>query len=371
MSARIDPSRDRDVPRPSFRPWKIWPRRKRPAPAAFQVCPANEMIGRLEHERERADRSGRTLSLVVFSFPTEHSPEDNFRPLLDLLSKRLRTTDWLGWIDAQRLAAVLPYTAEAGALKVARDIVTALAETGPKPDFCIYCYPWTSENDGSSPPSWRPEIADDNIVALEPLLAQGLPWWKRSLDVAGALVGLALLSPVLLAATVAIRVSSPGPVLFCQPRSGLGGKPFTIYKFRTMVTDAPRLRQALLDQNEQDGPAFKIRNDPRVTRVGRFLRATSIDELPQLWNVLRGEMSLVGPRPLPCEESDACQGWRRRRLEVTPGITCIWQVRGRSSVSFDNWVRMDVSYIDSRSLTNDLRLIAETVPAVLFRKGAC
>jgi lipopolysaccharide/colanic/teichoic acid biosynthesis glycosyltransferase len=125
-----------------------------------------------------------------------------------------------------------------------------------------------------------------------------------------------------------------------------------------------------MTMNEQDGPAFKIKNDPRITRVGRLIRSTSIDELPQLWNVLRGDMSLVGPRPLPCNETESCHGWLRQRLDVTPGLTCIWQVRGRSKVSFADWVRMDVQYIRSRSLGGDVKLLLQTVPAVVSRKGA-
>lgn len=142
-----------------------------------------------------------------------------------------------------------------------------------------------------------------------------------------------------------------------------------MYKFRTMVVDAEARKAELLALSEQDGPAFKLTHDPRVTPLGRLLRKLSLDELPQLWNVLRGDMSLVGPRPLPCHESAGCQGWERRRLEVTPGLTCTWQVRGRSAVSFEDWVRMDVQYIRSRTLWHDLRLIAETVPAVLLGKG--
>ena len=143
-----------------------------------------------------------------------------------------------------------------------------------------------------------------------------------------------------------------------------------MYKFRSMVVDAEQRKRELLALNEQDGPAFKISADPRVTPLGRFLRTTSIDELPQLINVLKGDMSLVGPRPLPCDESDACRGWQRRRLDVTPGLTCIWQVRGRSQVSFADWCRMDLQYVASRSLLRDVTLIALTLPAVLLRRGA-
>ena len=140
-------------------------------------------------------------------------------------------------------------------------------------------------------------------------------------------------------------------------------------KFRSMVVDAEARKQELMARNEQDGPAFKLKADPRVTPLGRWLRATSIDELPQLWNVFRGDMSLVGPRPLPCNESDACAGWQRRRLEATPGLTCIWQVQGRSRVSFTEWVRMDIRYIASQSFWSDVMLLLRTLPALIFRRG--
>jgi lipopolysaccharide/colanic/teichoic acid biosynthesis glycosyltransferase len=196
-----------------------------------------------------------------------------------------------------------------------------------------------------------------------------MPAWKRALDVVGALAGLVLLAPLMAGIALAVRLTSPGPVLFRQRRSGRGGKPFVMYKFRTMVADAEDRKARLLALNEQDGPAFKIRDDPRVTPLGRFLRQTSLDELPQLWNVLRGDMSLVGPRPLPCDESEACAGWQRRRLDVTPGLTCIWQVRGRNRVSFADWARMDVRYIRTQSLVQDLKLLVLTLPALLLRRG--
>src|SRR5262249_40417169 len=154
--------------------------------------------------------------------------------------------------------------------------------------------------------------------------------------------------PVLLLVALAIKLTSPGPVFFKQLRAGRGNKPFWMYKFRTMHVGADLIKDQLRAQSEQDGPAFKIKNDPRIHKLGRLLRITSLDELPQLWNVLCGDMSLVGPRPLPCQESDGCLGWQRRRLDVTPGLTCIWQVWGRSRVSFNEWVRMDIEYIARR-----------------------
>jgi lipopolysaccharide/colanic/teichoic acid biosynthesis glycosyltransferase len=153
-------------------------------------------------------------------------------------------------------------------------------------------------------------------------------------------------------------------------RAGLGGRSFWLYKFRTMVVGAETKKKDLMELNEQDGPAFKIKNDPRVTRVGSFLRKTSIDELPQLWNVLKGDMSLVGPRPLPVEESAECNPWQRKRLEVTPGITCIWQVRGRSKVTFAEWCRMDINYVRNLKLFHDIKILLQTLPSVLLRRGA-
>ncbi len=212
--------------------------------------------------------------------------------------------------------------------------------------------------------------ARSEVRPLETLLVRPLPTWKRMLDISGATLGIAISWPIMLAAIVLIRVESPGPAIFRQRRSGLGGKPFDIFKFRTMVADAEQRKSQLMGLNEQDGPAFKIRHDPRITAIGKILRKTSLDELPQLFNVLRGEMSLVGPRPLPVKEQTACDQWHRRRLDVTPGLTCIWQVKGRSTVSFDRWVGMDVSYIQRRTFMHDMKLLAQTVPAVVLRKGA-
>lgn len=219
-------------------------------------------------------------------------------------------------------------------------------------------------------PRSQPLAALAMLDDVEELLIKPLPAWKRVLDLLGASVALVLFSPVMLLAALAVKFTSHGPAIFTQPRAGLGGKPFTMYKFRSMVADAEARQADLHALNEQDGPAFKIKNDPRITRVGKFLRKTSLDELPQLFNVLKGEMTLVGPRPLPVKESDQCHRWHRRRLDVTPGLTCVWQVSGRSEVYFDEWMRMDMQYIRRRSLWTDLKLIVSTIPAVLLRRGA-
>lgn len=189
---------------------------------------------------------------------------------------------------------------------------------------------------------------------------------KRALDVSGALLGLAVGWPVLLLSAVAIRLTSPGPALHWQRRCGLGGRCFAMPKLRTMVVDAEGRLPELRDRNEIDGPAFKLRHDPRVTQVGRVLRRHSLDELPQLWCVLRGDMSLVGPRPPLPDEVARYDARQRRRLSVKPGITCLWQVRrGREHLSFDQWLRLDEEYIESRSLARDVRILLATIPVVL------
>ena len=196
------------------------------------------------------------------------------------------------------------------------------------------------------------------------------PWWKRTIDIVGAGTGLVVLSPILLVAAAAIKISSPGPVLFRQKREGLGGRQFDILKFRTMVLDAEAKQASLRDVSEQDGPAFKLKNDPRITRVGATLRKSCIDELPQLVNVLVGQMSLVGPRPLPVSESTECSPWQRMRLTVLPGLTCTWQARGGRNVSFDQWMRMDLDYIRNRGFVSDVRLIVETAFIALLQRGS-
>lgn len=192
---------------------------------------------------------------------------------------------------------------------------------------------------------------------------------KRLIDVIGAVVGLVVLAPFLLCVGMTVKLGSRGPVLFRQVRIGRGGRSFRMLKIRSMVANAEDLRGGL--ENDADAPLFKVWDDPRVTPIGRFLRSTSVDELPQLWNVLVGEMSLVGPRPaLPAEVS----GWTsdvHRRLQVKPGITGMWQVHGRSAATFDDYVRFDLYYVDNWSLSLDLRLLVGTVVPVLGGRGAC
>ena len=193
---------------------------------------------------------------------------------------------------------------------------------------------------------------------------------KRSLDVALALFGLILGAPIFLIAAALVKLSSRGPILFRQIRVGEGGRHFTCLKFRSMYVGADDMRAGLQHLNEVSGPVFKMRNDPRVTPVGRWLRKFSIDELPQLWNVLCGEMSMVGPRPpTPCEVSLYTHR-QLGRLAVRPGLTCLWQVSGRSTIPFERWVELDLLYIETMSFWTDLRIILRTIPAVVLSRGA-
>ena len=193
---------------------------------------------------------------------------------------------------------------------------------------------------------------------------------KRLIDLVGATVGLAVTAPVFLAVALAIKLDSRGPVFFVQERVGLNRRRFPAYKFRTMVTGAEGMQADLEHLNEAEGPVFKIENDPRVTRIGRWLRRLSLDELPQLVNVLLGDMSLVGPRPLPVRDVNLIDvRWHKRRFSVKPGMTCLWQVNSRQP-KFDEWIRSDMEYIDNWSLMLDLKILAKTIPAVISCQGA-
>lgn len=366
----------------------------------------------VHYERARADRTRGTFSLVTFRMMCDNRWDQAFHAwqLARMLTTRVRTTDEVGWFDGQAMCALLTDTAAAGAERFARDVVSSLEPDMPPLQTTIHTYPSTPStaviHDGGQRPqktearplpiaeAWHgngngngeakasmngvrvpsqghriQEQPEGSVQHLAHWLPQPLPLWKRLIDIVGATTGLVLLLPVLALTALAVRFTSPGPVLFRQWRSGIGGRPFIIYKFRTMVADAEARKQDLAPLNEQNGPAFKVRNDPRITSIGGFLRRTSLDELPQLWNVLKGDMTLVGPRPLPCAETDACEQWHRQRLDITPGITCIWQVEGRSRVSFDEWARMDIRYGRRRTIFHDMKILAQTVVTVLWTRN--
>ncbi len=194
---------------------------------------------------------------------------------------------------------------------------------------------------------------------------------KRSLDVLFCLVGLLMFLPLMIPLAILIRLESPGPIIFRQIRVGRNRRHFVCYKFRSMVNEAEELKDALTENNEAKGAMFKIKNDPRITQLGRFLRRSSLDELPQLFNVLKGDMSVVGPRPQIPSEVEQYEPWHYRRLEVQPGITCLWQISGRSSIGFNEWMKLDSDYVQHRGFFYDMKIILLTLPAIIARRGAC
>jgi lipopolysaccharide/colanic/teichoic acid biosynthesis glycosyltransferase len=369
----------------------------RPAPEhdVPSLAPRREFETALELERRRAERTGRKFSVLVLASAEAEWGADHVPALAAALEWRLRTTDTQGWFDDRRIGVLLPDTPEVEAWKVADDLERMVGTRVPhRCEVFVYpSYEPPPRKGSAAPQAARPMEAAPRpataqsptacaadavgtgrrvrpVQPLEMLFVRPIPVWKRSCDVIGAVAGLVLLSPLLAATALAVKLTSRGPVLFVQQREGLGGRPFAIWKFRTMVVDAEALKEALRKHSEQDGPAFKLKHDPRITPVGRWLRKTCIDELPQLWNVLKGDMSLVGPRPLECGESAQVSGWSRRRLEVTPGLTCIWQVYGKSRVSFTEWMRMDIRYMSARTFLQDARLIAATAWQVLLHRGS-
>ncbi len=188
----------------------------------------------------------------------------------------------------------------------------------------------------------------------------GYKFFKRVIDIVCSLAGLLLLSPVLIIVSILIKLESYGPIIFSQDRIGYKGQKFKMYKFRSMVVNAEELKKKLAERNEMSGPMFKMKNDPRVTKVGKFIRKTSIDELPQLINILKGEMSLVGPRPSLPKEVKEFEPWMMERLEVKPGLTCYWQVSGRNDIDFEDWMKLDIKYVRERSFWLDMKLIFKT-----------
>jgi lipopolysaccharide/colanic/teichoic acid biosynthesis glycosyltransferase len=331
----------------------------------------------LSRERMRIDRRGGVVCLLTFEIPESQASRKYLERLADVFKRRLRNSDLAGIIDPHQVGVVLPDTPRSGADKLAADILQATRfQVG---DLKYRIAEYSRADEDSNVKSTGQRVSAPILVPADVMLARlpteavfcaPIPRWKRAMDIAGGLFGLLAFSPVLVLAGLLVKLSSRGPVFFVQKREGRGGRVFRMFKFRTMRVGAEQQQPRLRQYSEQDGPAFKMTNDPRLTSVGAFLRKTSIDELPQLLNVLRGEMSLVGPRPLPDFESAQCTGWQRRRLHVNPGLTCIWQVQGRSSVSFVEWVRMDLDYVRNMSFLLDVKLLIQTVPVLFGHRGA-
>lgn len=216
----------------------------------------------------------------------------------------------------------------------------------------------------------RLQIEEEEIIQIERKNNALYEVSKRALDIIASFLGLIILSPILLIVAILIKLESKGPALFSQSRIGLSGEQFKMYKFRSMVQNAEELKDKLAKQNEMSGPMFKMKDDPRVTKVGKFIRKTSIDELPQLINVLKGEMSLVGPRPSLPSEVEKFESWMLKRLEVKPGLTCYWQVSGRNNICFEDWMKLDIDYVNHRNMKLDIKLIFKTIILLFGDKNA-
>jgi len=323
----------------------------------------------LARERMRVDRNHSCLAVLTIELPPDRASSEDYAFLGRLLLRRLRITDTIGVLTDRRVGVLLPDTPKSGAWKVADDICSVYPVGHDRPSCEVIVYPDEAQRREGAPQ--HDAVSPEKPVphSIDTFLIQPIPLSKRAMDVLVAAIGLVLTAPLLLLIMATIKLTSPGPAVYSQLREGLGGRRFRIYKLRTMRLNAEQLQSALREYSEQDGPAFKLSNDPRVTWIGRWLRRLSLDELPQLWNVLRGEMSLVGPRPLPVHESLECLPWQRQRLLVTPGLTCFWQVRGRNTVPFEEWMRMDLQYVRRQSLWCDLRLLLATVPAIVLQRG--
>lgn len=349
-------------------------------PSLNGVVHAQEFARLIERERSRSDRNSHPFSLAVFD------PEDrgfsNIRRMANRLKSSIRLTDDVGWFDGANLGVLLPDTSGEGAWAFVRKVRNGHGGARLVFPARVYTYKgnWKDESektdsvDAATVSDEGQELAREEcpreVEDMERFFLKPLPWWKRSEDIFGALAALVVFLPLFLIVSILVKLTSKGPVIYRQERAGRGGKPFHFYKFRTMYDGADALKEDLRELNDVDGPVFKIKDDPRITPLGRFLRRSSLDEIPQLWNVLKGDMTLVGPRPPTLDEVPKYRAWHRRRLELTGGITGIRQTSGRNEVPFEEWMRMDVRYSRKRSFFLDIRLLFKTVWAVLSGRGA-
>ena len=343
----------------------------------------------LAKERARADRNSHVFSLVSFEVEEKKSDFNFIHSFAQQLKNQIRITDDIGWLDNHSIGVLL-FNALGTEAKM---FIEKINRNCPQQFLCNYSistYPEGvfehSHNHGEhrelrdschnnipGPTSihGNRRSTDSQIAEkLQPIFFDKKKVGKRLGDIVVSILALIVLSPFMLAIAIAVKATSKGPVLFKQQRAGLGGEPFIFLKFRTMQIDAEEKKSELLQFNERTGPVFKMEEDPRTTKLGKHLRKWSLDELPQFINVLMGDMSLVGPRPPTLDEVEEYESWHNYRLEVKPGLTCIWQVYARHEKCFENWVRLDIKYRREQSFLLDMKLLALTLPAVLSRRGA-
>ena len=389
---------------------------------SFQRSPRRTVLGTIysredfhrivQREQARVDRHGGQFSVVVFEPDGVARGNGQFHALASVIAHRIRLTDEGGWLDEQRIGVVLPDTAPDGAWYLADDVCRLSRGTLSRSQCTVYVYPfdWPFDKEGkdsanrdhldrqvapysgNSPASWRKTFGARDSQSQAVRMCESMdgppsPWpidslrrtkaplWQRLLDVVGSLAGLVMLSPVFLVVALLIKVTSPGSVFFKQIRIGEGGRPFVIWKFRTMRHNADRnvhrqyvsalIRSARHDCGQVPKPMTKLDDDPQISPVGRVLRKACIDELPQLINVLRGEMSLVGPRPAIPYEVHQYEAWQKERLNAMPGMTGLWQVSGKNRLTFDQMVRLDIRYSREKSFWLNIGILCRTPMAIL------
>ena len=345
----------------------------------IDVLTREHFLTQLHREKRRADRSRAPLSLVVMRFADGRFDADDHRDIITDLSLSTRETDVVGCLGDGVVAFLLPYSGGEAAETFSKLIVSRTGTPAENVQSATY-----------TDPGFDTLLEDSLAIETSQVSAASLPrrsvssrGLKRAIDVFGSTALLILASPLMLVTAIAVKLTSPGPIIFRQMRIGRGGKPFPFYKFRSMRCDNDDAvhreyvksliqgRHDEINEGDEDKPVYKLQSDPRITSVGRIIRRTSIDELPQLFNVLKGEMSLVGPRPPIQYEIEDYQSWHMRRLqEVRPGITGLWQVEGRSKTTFDEMVRLDLRYIRNWSLWLDIKILFKTVVVVLRCDGA-
>jgi len=361
--------------------------------------PSGEFHAMIARERGRSDRNGNLFSLIIFKMKNMPPGISVQRRMLMDLSSRLRDTDEIGWYDELHLSAILPYAKRSDARQIAEKICRNIGVVPDENAFTIYTYPenWFSGlrppvvDLAPEPPAKRTPLAGSSIdlptdtsdiqeenppekshsaFGSDTFLYRPQPVWKRVLDIVGSFIAIFLLSPLFLFATAVIKLASPGPVLFRQKRVGYMGKLFTLYKFRTMEVNAETASHSqyvrkLIVEDKEAAPMTKMELHPSIIRGGRLLRASCIDELPQLFNVLLGDMSLVGPRPCLPYEAEEYMHWHARRFDSLPGMTGLWQVKGKNQTTFKKMIRLDISYAQNRSFWLDLQILLNTFPAIL------
>jgi len=382
---------------------------RRQAKALQSIHSVEQFRAAIERERARADRNGHEFSVVLLSTDNPEPDSAQLKYLAQVLAKRIRLIDEAGWFDDKHIGVVLPYTSATGAARLADDICEAAAKRVTSLKCNIYTYPsnWFSNGKGNSAqlyfsdilPEWnttksprlsnciiqndgiknvlageeQPDDTTSNCTVLskvhDPIFVWLLPTWKRSLDIVGVLFGLVVLSPLMLLVAIIIKIVSPGPVLFKHPRVGYMGRTFDMWKFRTMKINADRSNHRqhvtkLINGQGLEIPMTKLDHDPQIIPLGRTLRKTCLDELPQLVNVLRGEMSLVGPRPPIPYETEVYLHWHNGRLHILPGMTGLWQVSGKNRLTFKQMVRLDIQYARQQSLWLDIKILLKTPFAI-------